>query len=389
MLLICASVVLPSLLSAQDFRPGYIVKNNTDTIKGFVAYRGDAKNREGCTFKNSRKSASSNYTVADIDGFGIIGDRLYQAMQLPADAPVQEKVFVKVLVQGNINLYMFKDFFLVKRKDALTLLPIPKNKVLGEPDDLKLQEDKKYIGVLNHMMFDCRMNLDKTGYTEASLSQAVYKYNLCKNEEHTFRNPRPLGKVDFTMYAGYQNSSLTYDAQRVIPFKGNTIVAGGGIDLYSPRIFDRLFFTIDLWYTKNFYQGYYEGVFTGDPIKEDVYAEFTSIKLPFGVKYNFRGPASTPYIRAGVFWTSVKYSKIRTISTRELPDAVYIDEISEGYQLKNPKGYWLSVGYERRIYKNNQVFTEFRYERAEGYMGTTSVNESLIVNYNFLIGFRF
>ena len=82
-LVACVVMFIPTLLSAQDFRPGYIVKNSGDTVKGFAVYRIDKKNWEGCTFKESRKGAANNYAASDIEGFGIIGDRVYQSMVMP------------------------------------------------------------------------------------------------------------------------------------------------------------------------------------------------------------------------------------------------------------------------------------------------------------------
>ncbi len=304
----------PAFLSAQDFRPGYIVKNGGDTVKGFVVYRTDKKNIEGCTFKESRKGAANNYTASEIDGFGIIGDRVYQSIVMPQDAPAQGRVFAKVIVEGHLNLYQHQNFYLLKRKDSLITLPVPKNEIFGAPGELKTRKTKKFIGVLTYLMLDCPMNTNPLSYAEGPLSKLIYDYNKCTKLKPTTGNLRPMARVGLVLFTGYLNSALTYDAkQRVIPFKGNTVIGGAGIDLSSPRVFDKFFFTIDVWYSKNFYQGYYEGTIAGDPIKEDVFAEFTSLKIPFGIKYNFRNPGNTPYFRAGVFWSSTLNSSARTV----------------------------------------------------------------------------
>lgn len=380
----------PSFLSAQiDFRPGYIVKKGGDTVKGFVAYRMDKKNMEGCSFRESHKGLVTDYIITDIDAFGIFGDKVYQSATLPRGAPTQGRVFIKVVVKGAVSLYKYKDFFLVKGKDSLTSLPIPKNRLYGAPGEQKLKMDKRYIGVLMYTMQDCKTNASKVAYAEGPLSQLVYDYNLCAKKGPTARSLRPMYNVGLTVFTGYVNSNLRYDFNYVIPFKGNTVIGGVGIDLSSPRVFDKLLFSIEAWYSKSFYQGYYSGFLAGDPIKQDVFAEFTSLKIPFGIKYNFKSAGNTPYLKAGFFWSSTQRSSVRTVEERETSTGILTDEFTTGYQVKNPKGYWASIGYDKTIYKGMCIFTEFRYEIGEGYIGFPGVNASTMSSFNFLTGLRF
>lgn len=386
---VCLVLLSPALLAQRDFRPGYIVKNKKDTVKGFVAYQSGKKSIQGCVFRETRKGATSTYAAADIQGYGIFGDRLYQSIELPKDTIKNRKVFAKVLVQGYLTLFQYSEFFLLERNDTLTLLPKPKDEQVGPQNDLKVKRDSKYIGILNYMMLDCQMNANTASFAEGSLSKVVYKYNQCKKVGHIRQNLRPLIKLDVTLFSGYVNSHLTYDYFKVIPFIGNTIVWGAGLDFYSPRAFDRIVFSLEAWYSKNFYQGYYEGTFAGDPLKEDEYAEFTTLKIPFGIKYNFRRGTNTPYVRLGFFWSTATESWTKTVSSRETVEAVLTDELLGRYQIKSPKGYWVSVGYDKALYKGTRIFTEFRYERGEGYFGTGVVNLSQMANYNFLVGLRF
>ena len=380
----------PSLLSAQiDFRPGYVVRNGGDTVKGFVAYRTNIKNVERCTFRESRKGAIINYTAADIDGFGIFGDRNYQSVDFPRGAPVKGRGFVKVVVRGSFNLYKAKNFYLVKGKDSLVVLPIPKDKMLDTLRDLLLKKDRRYIGVLIYMMQDCQIDVADLGYAEGPLSQLVYKYNQCLGKGPTTRSLLPMARVGFSVFAGYVHSNLNYDFNYVIPFKGNNVIGGVGIDISSPRVFDKFYVSIEALYSQSLYQGYYEGISASYPVKYDVFAEFTSLKIPLGIKYNFRNAGNMPYLRIGLFWTFTQHSLVRTVEEKETPAAILTYEYTTGYQFKNPKGYWASIGYDRTLYKRTRIFTEFRYEIGEGYIGTLVVNESQLTSYNFLMGLRF
>lgn len=387
---VCLALAAPTIVTAQiDFRPGYIIKNETDTIKGFVAYKSGKKSIASCTFKQARKASSSIYTASDITGYGIFGDRLYQSIELPNDSIKNRKVFAKILVQGNLTLYQYIELFLVERNDTLTVLPKPKEEQVGPQNDLKIKRDSKYIGILNYMMLDCHMNADKASFAEGSLSKVVYKYNQCKKTDIAKQNLRPLAKLDVVIFASYVNSHLTYDHFKFIPFQGNSVASGGGLEIYSPRVFDRVVFSLETWYNTSFYQGYYEGTFAGDVIREDVFAEFTSLKIPFGIRYNFRSPGNTPYLKFGIYWSSTKSFEVSTIEERAIAGGVLTNEFPGGYDVKNTKGFSLSVGYEKTLVKDTRIFTEFKYERGEGYFGTPVVNDSRLVNYYFLVGLRF
>lgn len=385
-----APMLFPALLFAQkDFRPGYIIKNSTDTIRGFVAYQSGKNSNEGCAFRETRKGATSNYTANNVQGYGIFRDRLYQAIALPNDSIKNRKVFAKILVQGQLTLYQFNEFFLLGRNDTLTVLPRPKDEQVGPQNDLKVKRDSKYIGILNYMMLDCQMNANTASFAEGSLSKVVYKYNQCKKTSRAIKNLRPLAKLDVVIFASYVNSHLNYDHFRLIPFQGYSVAGGGGLEMYSPRVFDRVVFSLETWYNKNFYQGYYEGTFAGDVTREDIFAEFTSLKIPFGIRYNFRRPGNTPYLKFGIYWSSTKSYTVNSIKERAITGAILTDEFPGGYDVKNTKGFYLSVGYEKTLFKDIRIFTEFKYERGEGFFGTPVVNDSRLVNYNFLVGFRF
>ncbi len=388
-LVTCVVMFIPTLLSAQDFRPGYIVKNGGDTVKGFAAYQSGKKSIEGCAFRETRKGATSTYAATDIQGYGIFGDRLYKSIELPIDSVKNRKVFAKILVQGYLTLYQYIEFFLVERNDTLTVLPKPKDEQVGPQNDLKIKRDSKYIGILNYMMLDCEMNANRASFAEGSLSKVVFKYNQCKKTDIAKQNLRPLAKLDIVIFASYVNSHLTYDHFKLIPFQGNSVAGGGGLEIYSPRVFDRVVFSLETWYNKSFYQGYYEGTFAGDVIREDVFAEFTSLKIPFGIRYNFRSPGNTPYLKFGIHWSSTNSFAVSTIEERAIAGGVLTDEFPGGYDVKNTKGFSIGAGYEKTLFKDTRIFTEFKYERSEGYFGTPVVNDSRLVNYNFLVGLRF
>jgi hypothetical protein len=387
---ICIAVLFPASLFAQDYRAGYIIKNNTDSVSGFIEYSAEKKSSSVCKFRSSRKHKATAFTPEELRAYGFYGDKRYESMQIP-DSTTKGKVFIKVIVRGPINLYQYRKTFLV-RKDSLVQLPTPKSKVIDTDNGKRTREDSRYKGLLNFLLSDCKLSADETRYTESSLTNLINNYNRCKGLEPLYKKPKPIFKVNFNLTAGYNSSDMTIDLPDPVALnKSNTVVGGLGVDLSSPRIFDRIFFTIDAWYVKNLYQGYYQKKAGSDIIHTDLQMEFTSIKLPLGFRYNFLKDVNTPYIKGGLlvsFLTNHTYEKIEERET--LYGEVITTKSGEEDYLQNlPKGVWFGVGYNQKISKNLQLTIEFRYDKGEGFVGTPIQKFSEVKNYNFLLGIRF
>jgi hypothetical protein len=293
------ALLFPASLFAQDYRAGYVIKNNMDSASGFIEYSAEKKSSRVCKFRSSRKDKATAFTPEELLAYGFYGDKRYESMQIP-DSTTKGKVFIKVIVRGPLNLYQYRKTFLV-RKDSLIQLPTPKSEVIDTDKGKRTREDSRYKGLLNFLLADCKLSADETRYTESNLTNLINNYNRCKGFEPLYKKPKPIFQVNFNVTAGYNSSEMTIDLPHPVALnKSNTVVGGLGVDLSSPRIFDRIFFTIDAWYVKNLYQGYYQKKAGSDIIHTDLQMEFTSIKLPIGFRYNFLKDVNTPYIKGGL-----------------------------------------------------------------------------------------
>ena len=84
-----ACLVFSTAIQAQDFREGYVITNNGDSITGLVSYSAGNKNLARCTFKATRKSDVVYYSPAEVESYGFVGDKnLYRCS-------IQTKPFLK------------------------------------------------------------------------------------------------------------------------------------------------------------------------------------------------------------------------------------------------------------------------------------------------------
>jgi hypothetical protein len=396
--LVCiVCLLLPSFIFAQDYRPGYVIKNNKDSVSGFISYAAEKKNSKYCKFRPTRRGKSEVFTPNDLLAYGFNGDKQYESMTI-ADLSVKKKVFVKVLARGPLQLYQYQKSFLA-RKDSLILLPSPKSKVIETSQGLRSKEDARFIGLMNFLISDCNLSANETRYTEFELTNLVNNYNRCKGVEPFYKKPKPIFRANYSLTAGYVQSNLEVEVDDPLmsglvhtQFKtSNTVVGGLGVDLSSPRIFDRVFFTLDLFYVKDFYQAYDQRTQSTTTIHRDITMDFTSIKMPFGFKYNFLKDANTPHVKAGFFLGFLVDSKIKVIEERqEVYGQVTTSQKDDGFDLQNrPKGFWVAAGYNKKLFVNLQLFGEVRYDQGEGFIGTGIQSFSHVKNFSFMLGLRF
>ena len=122
-----ALLLLPLFSAAQsNYKPGYVVNLNGDTVKGFIDFRGWDSNPTDVSFKRDiNDKEKKTYTLSDITQFGVTGLATYKkyVCSISMDATNSthlgegrdtsskiETVFLKVLQTGkNLALYEYRD----------------------------------------------------------------------------------------------------------------------------------------------------------------------------------------------------------------------------------------------------------------------------------------
>jgi hypothetical protein len=375
----------------QDFRQGYIVKNGNDTVRGLIAYRPGKRGFKECLFKSSKKEKPIHFSPEEIDTYGLLGDKEFVSVTLPRDFNHPGKVFILRLVRGTLNLYTYKGTFVVK-KDSLVTLPLPKGKSIKVDGRMVYQENKRYVGLLNLQLEDCSMSGNTTKYTEKELTSLVNNYNRCKGQTPPIKaGNRPATHFDFQAFGGFMQSNLTVNYLTRNTFSpSKTVVGGIGVDVSSPRSNDRFFLSMEAFFVKSIYQGYYETTYNGDQMQQDIYLNVSFLKVPLGFRFNFRGTPDTPYLRLGFAQSFILTKSARTLQDRVTSNGVVqSDELVGGYRFKNPLGMWGAVGYQKSISSRIAIFGEFRFEHNNGPVGTPIQPFSHVVNYNAICGIRY
>ena len=394
------SLLSLTCIAQSDFRPGYVIKNNQDSINGFVSYGSGKANSERCFFKETKKDNHISFTPEDIKAYGFLNDKHHESRNLPAEFKSTDpsidkvsggKVFVTVLAKGPLGLYRYRKFYFLD-KNGLIILPFPESKLVHTKNGDMYQKDHRYIDILNTFLEDSPLKANRTGYNEGPLTKLINDYNHFKGHQLVETNKKPFLKLHIGVFYGFVRSTMKMDLIHKVSFAPSTSVVGGlGFEVSSPRIYDRMFLSIEGWYTSIFYQDYLEKTVTGDIVRQDTFIDASFFKAPIGFRYNILSQSNTPYVKLGISFYFMRSTSIRILEEIERSGNIIVTEedFGEDYRIKNPRGIWFSLGYDRQVYRNMKVFGEFRLEKSNGFIGTPIQNFSSSVDYNLLLGFRF
>src|SRR5215471_6773694 len=113
--------------SQSDFKSGFIVKNNGDTVKGFLKEDVQSELQKGVVFKSSNTDAGTTLTFSDIKAFGYDGGNTFKKISYadPSDNSSNE-LFAKLMLNGHYTLYSFyksdRQYYVVKTSEDSTYL---------------------------------------------------------------------------------------------------------------------------------------------------------------------------------------------------------------------------------------------------------------------------
>jgi hypothetical protein len=206
-----------SELKAQAvFKPGYIITQQNDTLKGLIDYRIASKNTNKCDFKAYGKPEIKEYFPADIKGFRFTGNKYFVSKEVVVNG---EKVglFLEFLIDGNVDLYSFNNgisprFFIQKDDGEIQELMIKQQRVKGKEASNTL-EIFDYMSTLKNVMADSPRFfpvIDKTAFETESLTMLVKRYNnYVSSSGSVFYEPQPPDvKVTFAPLVSYNISTL-------------------------------------------------------------------------------------------------------------------------------------------------------------------------------------
>lgn len=385
-------LLISCLLTAQaqtKYKPGYIITNNGDTIRGFIDYRTDQTNSKVCHFKNELADKEKSFNPGDIAGYRFTEAGKYYTTKIISLNGTQRTVFLEYLLQGIMNLYFYSDdtssqtdgmnyyFFENENGEFVSVKKIPDTVVKDEEGHQVMNVDKKFRSSFNYIFRDCepiRKAAANTEFTHQSMIDLTKSYHhlVCKTGEECIEfettEDKHRFKTRFSFYGGFEYaaySNIFLEANSVDPDKNFSPMIGAQMNISVPRLNKSLSFQVDLSLTKqqgetsrsfpeNSHKLYYLVSSVNSNTSEGHFAEaayyietlkyiHTSYKLSvnLGAKYTYHKGKVRPCMEAGV----LTYYHINEKETFSDTYHLSVSEKEESWDLRYNTPSTLNLGY--------------------------------------------
>ncbi|MEP2669664.1 MAG: hypothetical protein ABJH04_11745 [Cyclobacteriaceae bacterium] len=383
LILICSTIAY----SQKDFRGGYIVNNQKDTIKGAVRFRPLSKLNNQIEFRFCNKNQSVFYSPDSILAFGFDHGKAYETRV--GDLKGTSSFFQK-LISGDVTLYKEDRKYFIKTDSLYQLNKENSQKPVGQ----RVVTIPQYIQILQNELIDCKTSLNfmQTGFNDNDLVRLLSDYHQCMAAEYkVFDNSVPDSKLDVYIVGGYSLVNFEILGERqfnnsnLLNTSASGLGFGLGVSIFSPRNGGKWEFLSELNFAKNKLAKREIVEFPAFSLEFFRYGEreinvtLPTLTIPIGLKHHLNNPRSSFDIGGGLLFKVYVNPEIYTIENNT-PATKY------EYNLKNlpNTGLWVGAGYSTMSYKGNRTFIDLRLNR-----DFTKSNTQKMISYSLLIGTTF
>ena len=377
-LLFLLTIVLSTNCYSQiTFEKGYYIDNFGQKVDCFIKNVDWVSNPFEFEYKITESSDKQKATITSVKEFGVYniskhvranvkidrsGNRIGEMSSVKEPVFKEEELFLKVLVQGKANLYLYKygnlnRYFYSKDSSEIEQL-IFKNYLtpdgeIGKNEQFKLQ-------LWNDLRCSTLMmsKIQKMDYKKGELVSFFVEYNKCNNEEFvSFEKKERKQKKDLfnlTIRPGFNSSSLSIENS--VSNSGDTDFDNEsgfrfGIEAELIMPFNKNKWAIIIEPTYQYFKSEKELA------TQNVEVDYRSVELPFGLRHYFFLNADSKIFINGSFVIDITgNSSIEFDSERDL-------EIETGTNLLFGLGYKYDDRYslEFRYQTSRQVLTGYSF----------------------------
>ncbi|WP_430817899.1 hypothetical protein [Carboxylicivirga sp. RSCT41] len=396
---------LTNIYAQSDFRPGYIITNNKDTINGLIQYTSENNLHKRCVFKVSVDSDKKEYKPSDIIEFQFTDSKFYRSILNPSIA--DENVFVEVLLDGFYNLYYylnndFSSYYMETDDGKLWEMPVKLVKI-EKDGKIYQKQDNRYKGVLYILFQDCpeiKPLIDRTKLDHKSLIKVTKEYlsRVCSEEICIiYERKPPAFKLNIIPLVGYNKNNHTLS---IIPtslgdnydkvtysYSSNSFFLGLGINLKLPRIIDNF----SIYATGHLYNESFSTLQSSMELQRVTnYILDVNDKKGIGTfsfRYLFPGKFMKPYISGGVFYQKTFDRDLTFVKESEMMDGEFFTQtLPINDYSPSLLGLVADIGVELRITDNNSLMLNCSIYNASG--NTPEVEEKS-KGLKFIVGYIF
>lgn len=287
-----------------SFEKGYYIDNNNQKTHCLIKNIDWKSNPTEFKYKISENSESKKKTIASIKEFGIDNISKYVRSSVNLDRssedinklsydrnPIfkEEKLFLKVLVEGKANLYLFEDgalrrYFFNKGNSAIEQLVFKSYRT----SDNKIGKNNRFKNQLWNSLKCPNLKINKfenLDYQKNELIDIFVEYNECNNEKYiNYEKKQKKDLFNLSIRPGLNSSSLSIQnsasSLRDTDFD-NELGFRFGVEAEFIMPFNKNKWSFIIEPTYQYFKSEKEKT------NQKVKADYKSIEIPVGIRYYF------------------------------------------------------------------------------------------------------
>ncbi len=291
----------------RDYRKGYIVTHEQDTIYGWIDYRGDVRNAKVCSFKRTDTDKATEYSPSDIMAYRYIDSKYYVSRNI-SDDDAPKQVFLEYLVNGVANLYYYRDentneHYYIEKDNNIKELKVEKREVRVD-GKTQVKTINSYVGVLKAMLnvWDMGDEIDKAKLEHESLINIAkdYHHYACTDGSEcvVYEKKKPLVAMRIGPVVGADLSMINMKSQDVEGYDfdpSTNFMIGANLNFFMPRLNEKIFLQLQAVYTRYYFFSAYQASHKAT----DVHFKSNALQIGAAVKYEYPKGRWRPTFAAG------------------------------------------------------------------------------------------
>ncbi|MDR0295516.1 MAG: hypothetical protein LBH91_04910 [Prevotellaceae bacterium] len=257
-------IVFGEVHGQDNYKKGYIITNDRDTLVGWIDFRTDARNMRICNFKTRETGKIVSYLPKEIYGYRFYQEGKFYVSKEVTVNDEQRTVFLEYLVQGIMSLYYYVELsppgqkmkFYFFEDEVGNITPVTKKtdrQVDNNKGYIEVYEDFHYKGVIKYLFKDLETiskEVDKLPFDQKSMINITKEYHaqVCITGEecviYETKKDKAYNLFKFSVYGGIQLASEKPLGRTTFP------VIGVGLNVSVPRFNKNLSFQVNLAFSK-------------------------------------------------------------------------------------------------------------------------------------------
>lgn len=356
---------LSMIVTAQaGYRPGYVIKNNGDTLNGLVNYTIDRVFGRSCTFKRFDIARVVVYRPGTIRAYGFRHGRQFESKILD-----RRKVFLECLVAGEISVYVVpgrykSPVFIDSPSTSFFELKKGTNNISG------LESFTSFTKVLDYLLsgqgsvpisekqvdFDAAQIARMIGTTASAADTHPQVYARTPGVSLVKDYSLSAGKsTQIGLAGGYQFLTVNIPGTNYTRYfqeaeYNNSFHPMIGVYL-NQRILRRTpVLSVDLaaFYFQDTYYGYSEYKNSIYTFSNDIFLDFTALQVPLALEFKTGSGKVHPFFKAGLYLSFILSSSYYRLEERLSEGNIFTNQYSD-YSPGTERGWLVAAGVEWEI----------------------------------------